>query len=249
MVMMDSMLAGCVSSALSRYLDDRGRGICRRASWSSERSCSPSVMTSTQPRTSLTCTGWLCWRPSSTRIEVSSTRQVRHAKPASPEICRTINDQAKWRLRGAVCPGIRSTWSRSASDAPADHVAATPGHPRGRVSAEREPLSRSRACSRNTMEPDTPLEHGGLGRVEADLVRADRGPRPRRAACSHGDRLPGLDLEPASPLVSCSSHRHAKHSSPRRTRRAAKVRTRPDGGRRWGSSGARWRRGQPPEFC
>lgn len=159
---------------------------CRRPSWSSERSCSPSVMTSTQPRTSLTCTGWLCWRPSSTGIEASSTCQVRHAKPASPEICRTINDQAKWRLRGAVCPGIRSTWSRSASDAPADHVAATPGHPRGRVSAEREPLSRSRPCSRNTMRTRytsrtwrTRAGRGGTG------TSGQRSHKRRRAACSH----------------------------------------------------------------
>lgn len=116
---------------------------------------------------------------------------------------------------GAVCPGMRSTWSRSAPNAPADHAAATPGHPRGRGSAEHEPLSRSRPGNRSTMRTRCTARTSrnradGSGTGTSGQVFH----RPHKTACPCRRPSPRSRLEPVSPLVGCSSHCHAEHSSP-----------------------------------
>lgn len=69
-------------------------------------------------------------------------------------------------------------------------------------------------------ESDAPLEHGGLGRMESVLVRADgRSAGGTDPAVPVGDRVPGPDLAPVLPPGRCSSSRHAQHSLPRRVAR------------------------------
>ncbi|MQY40906.1 hypothetical protein SRB17_89390 [Streptomyces sp. RB17] len=69
-------------------------------------------------------------------------------------------------------------------------------------------------------ESDAPLEHGGLGRMESVLVRADgRSAGGTDPAVPVTDRVPGPDLAPEPPHGRCSSSRHAQHSLPQRVAR------------------------------
>jgi hypothetical protein len=84
-------------------------------------------------------------------------------------------------------------------------------------------------------ESDAPLEHGGLGRMNSVLVRADRrsagGTDPTVPV---GDRVPGPDLAPVLPPGRCSSSRHARHSLPQRVAQhsdPAKLEPEPTGSR------------------
>lgn len=78
-------------------------------------------------------------------------------------------------------------------------------------------------------ESDAPLEHRGLGRMEAILVRTDgRSADGADASIAVGNRVPAPDLSPMLPPGRCSSSRHAEHSRAQRSaQRSLRTRLRP----------------------
>lgn len=65
-------------------------------------------------------------------------------------------------------------------------------------------------AARTPGEPDAALEHGGLGWMEAVLIRADRrSAGGTDSSIAVGNRVPGPDLPPVLSPSRCSSSRHA----------------------------------------